>query len=802
MLRTYLKIAWRNLIKNKTFSFINIFGLTVGLTSFLLIALYVFDELTFDKFHKNASRLYRVVESRTTIEGKQTKNAGSAYQISESGKSKIPGVTDAVRLLTLRRANISTFENANIFYEDFSIANSAFLTAFDFKLLQGDRRTALTMPYSVVVTEETAQKLFGTTDVMGKTLRADTDSVPFKITGVLKNFPVNSHLSLNLCFSESSMTHPDFKQFVNTDWNSNAFLTYLLLNEKTDSRLIESKITGLVKSNQRSDITDKRNFILQPLTDIHFYSGDIQQSGSQGNITYVYVFSIIGFFVLLIACINYMNLTTARFANRAKEIAVRKVAGASRKSLTAQFLSEAFLVSVIALLLALISVKLLLPSFNSFTEKQLVLGTDTDYRIWLGVTFSIVIVGLLSGIYPAIFQSGLKPLALLKNKLNVGKGNLSMRRSLVVFQFSLSIIMIVATTVVYLQMQYVNKKDMGFNKEQLLVVDINSGKVRRSAETIKTEFTKIPEVMNVSVSSRVPGEWKSIPRIKVRTEKLISNEGIDMYFMGVDEPFLKTYQVDLLKGRNFAAGSLSDSSAVILNETAAKQLGITEPLEQIIEIPQDDVFRARVIGIARDFNFQSLREPIAPMVIGFQKNPVHNIDYFTARVATDNVSETLTKMESVIHSVDQSHLFEYHFLDKQWDLFYREDKIREIIFLIVAMLTILIACLGLFGLTTYAAAQRIKEIGIRKVLGASVGSIVSMLSKDFLKLVLIAALLAFPIAWWAMNNWLQEFAYHTRISWWIFILAGGVAVLIALITISFQAIKAAIRNPVRSLRTE
>ncbi|HET9279441.1 MAG TPA: FtsX-like permease family protein [Flavitalea sp.] len=802
MLRSYLKIAWRNLIKNKTFSFINIFGLTVGLTSFLLIALYVFDELTFDKFHRNASRLYRVVESRTTMEGKQTKNTGSAYQISESGKSKIPGITDAVRLLTLRRANISTFENANIFYEDFSIANSAFLTAFDFKLLQGDRRTALTMPHSVVVTEETAQKLFGTTDVMGKTLRADTDSVPCKITGVLKNFPANSHLSLNLCFSESSMTHPDFKQFVNTDWNSNAFLTYLLLNEKTDSRLIESKINGLVKSNQRSDITDKRNFILQPLTDIHFYSGDIQQSGSQGNITYVYVFSIIGFFVLLIACINYMNLTTARFANRAKEIAVRKVAGASRKSLTAQFLAEAFLVSVIALLLALIAVKLLLPSFNSFTEKQLVLGTDTDYRIWLGVTFSIVIVGLLSGIYPAIFQSGLKPLALLKNKLNVGKGNLSMRRSLVVFQFSLSIIMIVATIVVYLQMQYVNKKDMGFNKEQLLVVDINSGKVRRSAETIKTEFAKIPEVMNVSVSSRVPGEWKSIPRIKVRTEKLISNEGIDMYFMGVDEPFLKTYQVDLLKGRNFAAGSLSDSSAVILNETAAKQLGITEPLEQIIEIPQDEVFRARVIGIARDFNFQSLREPIAPMVIGFQKNPVHNIDYFTARVATANVSETLNKMESVIHSVDQSHLFEYHFLDKQWDLFYREDKIRETIFLIVAMLTILIACLGLFGLTTYAAAQRIKEIGIRKVLGASVGSIVSMLSKDFLKLVLIAALLAFPIAWWAMNNWLQEFAYHIRISWWIFILAGGVAVLIALITISFQAIKAAIRNPVRSLRTE
>ena len=803
MLRNYFKIAWRNLMKNKTFSFINVLGLTIGLTSFLLIALYVFDELTFDKFHKNADRIYRVVESRTTAEGKHTKTAATAYQVSERSKAVIPGITNVVRLLTLRRANISTLENANVFYEDFCITNSGFLTAFDFVLLQGDRRTALTKPHSVVVTEETAKKLFGTTDVMGKALRADTDSIPYQITGVLKNFPANSHLSFNLCFSESSMSHPDYKQFINSDWNSNAFFTYLVLNEKTDSRNIESKINELVQSNQRSDITDKRSFILQPLRDIHFYSADIQQSGSQGNITYVYVFSIIGFFVLLIACINYMNLTTARFANRTKEIAVRKVAGASRKSLVAQFLSEAFLVSFIALLLALIAVKLLLPSFNLFTGKQLALGYDSDTRIWMGIAFAVVVVGLLSGIYPALFQSRLRPLALLKNKLNIGKGNLSMRRSLVVFQFSLSIIMIVATIVVYLQMQYVNKKDMGFNKEQLLVVDINSGKVRRSAEAIKTEFSKLSRVLDVSVSSRVPGEWKTIPRIRVKTETLMSNEGVDMYFVGADDRFLKTYQIDLVKGRNFSAGSLADSSAVIINETAAKQLGITEPSEQIVEIPQEDaVFSARVIGIAKDFNFQSLREPIAPMVIGFQQNPVHSIDYFTARVATDNVSETLAQMESVIHGIDQNHLFEYHFLDKQWDLFYREDKIRETIFLIVAMLTIVIACLGLFGLATYAAEQRIKEIGIRKVLGATVGDIVSMLSKDFLKLIMIAAVIAFPIAWWVMHNWLQDFAYHINISWWVFVLAGGVAVSIALLTISFQAIKAAISNPVKSLRTE
>jgi putative ABC transport system permease protein len=804
MIKNYLKIAWRNLMKNKIYSFINIFGLTIGLTSFLLIALYVFDELTFDRFHKNADSIYRVIELKTTPEGKETKTASVPYQLSEKAKSDFPEIKNAARITPLGRANISNPENTNVFYEDFWIANAGFLTTFDFVLLQGNRNTALSDPHSVIVTEETAKKLFGITDVLGKTIKTDRDSLPFRITGVLKNFPVNSHLSFNLCFSESSITNTGFKEFISTDWNSNAFPTYLVLNDKADPRRVENSINRVVSANQKKDLLDKRRFELQALKDIHFYSNDIRGSfGRNGNITYIYVFSIVAFFVLLIACINYMNLTTARFANRAKEIAVRKVAGASRKSLTAQFLSEAFLITLIALIVALTLVKLLLPSFNSFTEKQLTIGTETDYRIWLGMIGIIIFVGLLSGIYPALFQSGLKPLSLLKSKINVGKNNLSLRRSLVVSQFALSIIMIVATIVVYLQMQYVNKKDMGFNKDQMLVVDINSGKVRRDAETIKTEFAKIRQVKEVSVSSRVPGEWKDIPRIKVKSANLLTVEGNDMYFIGADNNFLNTYQITLAKGRNFSKASPADSAAVLINEMAAKQLGITEPLEQMIQIPQDDEpFSARVIGIVKDFNFQSLREPVAPLVIGFQKNPVHSIDYFTAKVTISDVDLLLKQMEGVIHSIDQNHLFEYHFLDKQWNLFYREDKIRETIFLIVAMLTIVIACLGLFGLATYAAEQRIKEIGIRKVLGASVSSIVSMLSRDFLKLVLIAAVVAFPVAWWAMNNWLQDFAFHIDISWWVFVIAGSVAVLIALITISFQAIGAAIANPVKSLRSE
>ena len=790
-------------MKNKIYSFINIFGLTIGLTSFILIALYVFDELTFDRFHTKSQNIYRVIESKTTSEGKKTIRAGAAYQLSEKAKSDFPEIKDVARITALGRSNILTLENSNVFYEDFYIANPGFLTMFDFKILQGDRSSALTAPNSVIVTEETAIKLFGRTDVIGKSIKSDRDSLPFNITAVLKNFPLNSHLSFNLCFSESSMRGAGFKDFIISDWNSNAFTTYLRTADNIAKGNVEAKINQVVAAYQKQDLTDKRRFSLQPITDIHFYSNEIEGNpGGGGNISYIYVFTIIGIFVLLIACINYMNLTTARFANRAKEIAVRKVAGASRENLTTQFLSEAFLVSVVALVFAIILVQLLLPSFNSFTEKQLALGRGTDYKIWLGIILVIVFVALVSGIYPALFQSGLKPLSLLKSKANLGKGNLSLRRSLVVFQFSLSIIMIVATIVVYMQMKYVDQKDMGFNKEQLLVVDINSGKVRRSAETIKTEFQKISQVKAVTVSSRVPGEWKDIPKIKVKYQNIASVDGTDMYFIGADNLFLSTYQIALLKGRNFERGSIGDSSSVLINETAAKQLGIKEPSEQLIEIPQDEPFMARIVGIVKDFNFQTLREPVAPMVIGYEKNPVQSIDYFTARIAPNNAEETLKQLESVIHNIDQNHLFEYHFLDKQWNLFYREDKIRQTIFLIVSILTIFIACLGLFGLATYAAEQRIKEIGIRKVLGASVTSIVSLLSIDFLKLILIAAILAFPIAWWAMNNWLQDFAYHINISWWIFVIAGSVALIIALVTISFQAIRSAISNPVKSLRSE
>ena len=636
--------------------------------------------------------------------------------------------------------------------------------------------------------------------------------MPYTITGILQNFPSNSHISFNLLFSESSISGQRYKDFIASDWSSNNYTTYLMLDKEANAEKATQKLNQLIAANSSSNSKTKSSFSLQPLTAIHFHSAGIEGTPAErkGNLSYIYVFSIVALFVLLIACINYMNLTTARFANRGKEIAVRKVTGALRSNLVGQFLSEALLMAVIALILSLGIAKLLLPAFNAFTQKQLDLGLATDPRIWVGIFATVLIVGLFAGAYPALFQSRLKPLLLLKNKIQQSKGQLSLRKGLVVFQFFLSIIMIVSTIVVFMQMKYVDTADMGFNKEQLLVVDINSGAVRRGAETIKTEYAKVPAVRSVSVTSRVPGEWKIIPKVKAKMQGSSGVEN-DMFFMTADDQFLKTFEISLINGRNFST-SPADSSAVMINETAAKMLGIKEPSEQLIEIPSIDFngnvsnlgqpFRARVVGITTDFNFRSLREKVAPLILAYRNNPVHNIDYFTVRLTTGNVEQTLKQLEGILHKVDANHLFEYNFLDKQWDNFYRDDQKRQIIFLVIAALTILIACLGLFGLATYAAEQRIREIGIRKVLGASVSGIVTMLSKDFVKLVLVASVLAIPVAWWLMNSWLSDFAYRTKIYWWVFVLAGALALFVALFTVGLKAVKAAIANPVKSLRTE
>jgi putative ABC transport system permease protein len=576
-------------------------------------------------------------------------------------------------------------------------------------------------------------------------------------------------------------------------------------------------MTKLVNDNFKAPAGTSFSFNLQPLKEVHLKSDNIIDGARNSNVDaipkgsafYIRLFSFIGLFVLLIAGINYMNLTTARASNRLKEIGVRKTIGAHRSDLIRQFLLESLLVTLISFVLSLGLVNLLLPAFNAFTGKQLSLGLSADYRIWVLAIVFAAGIGFLSGSYPALMLSRFRPVLLLKGLKLQNRMDLSLRKSLVIFQFTISVVMIIGTIVLYLQVRYLNNTSLGFNKDLLAVIDVNTGKARSEFQAIKSEMEKVSSVKAVSVTSRVPGEWKSFVTIKI---KKMGNtaDPLVAYMFGADKDFMRTYEIQLLKGRNF--DTRADSNCIIINEVAARMLGITEATEELIDIPAvtdgssfqtlNIPFKPRVIGIVKDFHFQSLREKIEPLVLAYNQNPIHVIDYYSVKIAPTNIQGTLDKLKTIMVSHDKSEPFEYHFLDDQLALFYVEDARRQTLLIWVALATIFIACLGLFGLATYAAEQRVKEMGIRKVLGASVFSLTSLLSKDFLKLVLIANGIAFPTAWWATNKWLQEYAYHVDVEWWVFVVAGSSAIIIALVTVCYQAIKAAIANPVKSLRAE
>lgn len=822
MFKNYLKTALRSLLRNKLYTTLNVAGLTFGMSCFLLIGLYLFDELTFDQQHKNANSIYRVVEHKT-VNGESTTIAAAGYKLAEESK-KLVGVKNTTRMIRTGRANIVNPENPeNFFQETVTQADEHFLEIFDFPLTAGDRKTALATPNSILITEDLALRLFNKTDVVGKNLQFSFLESPLKITGILKNHPRNSSFDFNSLISEATFKNTDYyRSLAANDWLSENFSVYALLNSKADPKAVANEMTNLVRHNFTAPAGTSYSFNLQALKNMHLGSEGIVDGARNSNVdaissgskTYIRIFSFVAIFFLLIAGINYMNLTTARASSRLKEIGIRKTIGAFQGNLIRQFLFESLLVAFIAFLLSVAVVNLLLPAFNRFTNKDLSLGLSTDHRIWLySIAFALV-TGLLSGSYPALMLSRFKPVLLLKGLKLQNKNELSLRKGLVIFQFTISVIMIIGTIVLFLQVHYLNHTNLGFNKDLLVVIDVNTRKARSNFEAVKNEMSKIPSVKNVSVTSRVPGEWKSISTVRVRN--MGSGDDLKMaYLFGADKDFLKTYEIKLLKGRNF--DTPADSSAIILNETAAKMLNISEGADQTVEIPETSrngdgtftplndeniPFKPRVIGIVKDFHFQTLRNKIEPLVLAYNNNPVFVIDYYSARISASNIKGTLDKLKDVMVKNDKNDPFEYHFLNDQLALFYIEDGRRQTILILAALATIFIACLGLFGLATYSAEQRIKEIGVRKVLGATVLNLASLLSKDFLRLVLIANGVAFPVAWWATNKWLQEYAYHVNIQWWVFAIAGISACGIALATVSYQAIKAAMSNPVKSLRTE
>jgi putative ABC transport system permease protein len=822
MIKNFLKTAVRSLLRNKLYAILNIAGLTFGISCFLVVGLYLFDELTFDTQHKNAHRIYRVVEHKT-VNSESTVIAAAGYKLAEESKKTIPGVENTARVQRSGRANILSPENPeNFFQETVTVADESFMKIFDFNVIAGNRATALVEPNSMVITEDLAKRLFNKTDVLGKTVQFSFIEAPLKITAVLKDQPRNSSFNFGSILSEATfLSDTGYKRYLSVDWLSNNFSTYVLLKPGADPQSIASQLSKLVHDNFRAPAGTDFSFSLQPLTDIHLKSENIVDGARnsnvdaipQGSMTYIRIFSFIALFILLIAGINYMNLTTARASGRLKEIGVRKTIGALQNNLIRQFLFESLLVTGIAFILSIGVVNLVLPAFNQFTNKQLSLGISTDYRIWVYAISFAIITGFLSGSYPALMLSRFKPVLLLRGVKFRNKGELSLRKGLVVFQFTISVVMIIGTIVLFLQVRFMNNANLGFNKDLLVIVDVNTAAARRNFEAVKTEMARIPAVKNVSVTSRVPGEWKQIAAVKIKTQGS-PDEAKFAYMIGADKDFLPTYEIKLTQGRNF--DTPADSMGIILNETAATMLGIKEATGQIVEIPArsgngdgnftplpgNTIFQPRVLGIVKDFHFQSLRDKIQPLVLCYNKNPIQVIDYYSARIDAANIKGTLEKLKEVMVKNDKDDPFEYHFLDDQLALFYIEDGRRQAILIWAALAAIFIACLGLFGLATYSAEQRIKEIGVRKVLGATVFNMVSLLSKDFLKLVLIANGIAFPVAWWATNKWLQQYAYHIDLQWWIFVIAGAAACLIALITVSYQAIRSALSNPVKSLRTE
>lgn len=742
--------------------------------------------------------------------------------VAEEAPRAFPEVEMATRMQRSGRRSLIDPENPVHVQETITIADEFFLQVFDFPLLEGDRRTALKEPNSIIITEDLAMRIFGRSDVINRNVQFDHMQTPLKITGVLKNHPQNSSFTFSSVMSMSTQLADDgFRTEAERDWASTSFSVYVLLRPDTDLDFVSAGLTRLVLANASLEPGTVISHSLQPLKDIHLKSAGIVDGARnsnvdsipQGNPVYVTVFAFTGIFVLLIAGINYTNLTTARASSRLKEIGVRKAIGAVSSNLIKQFLVESLITTVVAFIAAVIIVSLLLPAFNDFVHKRFELFTSVGLRFWAAAVGLIIGIGLLSGGYAAILLSRFNPVSLLKGLKIKSSGGFSVRKALVVLQFTISTVMIIGTIVLFMQVRFLNNAELGFNKDLMVVIDVNVQKARSNFEWVKNEMSKVGAVKDVSVTSRVPGEWKTIPRIKIKREGS-AGELQTAYTIAADKAFTSTYGIELLKGRNFQ--NENDTSAILINEAAAKVLGITDISEDVVDIPQvarnnfftpiydnaNESFKPRVVGIVKDFHFQSLRSRIEPLIITYHNNPIFPIDYYSVKIEPHNIQATLEKLKSIMVQNDESEPFEYHFLDDQLALFYMEDERSQTILGWLAVASVVIACLGLFGLATYSAEQRLKEIGMRKVLGASFVSILALLSKDFVKLVFIACCLAFPVAWAGATWWLEEYAYHIDMEWWIFALGGVIATGIALLTVSYQAVKAAVVNPVEILKSE
>lgn len=805
MIRNYLKIAWRNLTKYKFISFINLFGLTVGIACCLLILAYILNELSYDRY-RNAANIYRVERTFLNPEEK-TVNLELSAVAPPYGPLLVNDFKEIRQMAQVLSNGSTAFR-----YEDkmFNEKNSVWgdknlLELFDVKTLKGNPAKALQEPFTAMLTEDIAKKYFGNDEPMNKVLRVN-NQFDVKVTGIIKPFPTNSHFHPEVLLSFSTLMDSAVygrQNFVN-NWGNNAFYTYLLLPEGYDPKKLEAQLPAfqnrhMTEEGGKFKPSDYSIMSLRNVSDIHLYSHKDDEAEENGDIKRVYVFSAIAFFILLIACINYMNLSTARSVLRGKEIGIRKVVGARRKELISQFLSESVLVCWIATLLAFAITWMVLPMLGRLSGQNISIDILLSWKIVLPLLLVPFVVGTLSGIYPAMFLSSFQPIRVLKGVIKAGRANLSFRQVLVVLQFSISIILIICTAVVFQQLRYMQSKALGFNKDHIITMSYNRG-LSDKFESFRTTLLSNSNIRSVARSSRIPtGRLLDAQGTSINKGDSLTPTQADIKFIRADEDYLPTYGVKMVAGRNFSRDFGTDTSSFLLNESAASILGL-KPAEAVGKQMEYGGRRGLVAGVFSDFHFESMHQRILPLVMLIPQNP-NNYGRLSIKVS-GNVPAAISHLEATWKKFLPEIPFEYSFLDERFDNLYRSEQRQESIFTIFAFIAIFVACLGLFGLSAFAISQRVKEIGIRKVLGASVSSIVGLLSRDFLLLVAVAAVIAFPVAWFAMDKWLRDFAYRISISWWIFLLAGIVAALVAFFTIGFQARKAATSNPVRNLRNE
>ncbi len=781
MITNYYKIAYRNFFKNKGYSFINIFGLSIGMACTLLILLWVQYQLSYDRFYPDADRLYRVTDSEKYASGEETLFSMNPPSLAPYLVSEYSDIINSARLRNVKNLVIQygnkRFDENNIMFVD-----PSFLKMFSLSFVSGNSSNALSGVSSIVLTEKTAEKYFGNNNPVGKTLRVN-NQYDFIVTGIIKNIPANSHLKIDFLLPFKAIKN--FGYTIN-GWNSFAHTTYVLLAKGADYREVSKKIRNTIIQNDKNDpIT----ISLQPVPDIHLYSSNIWGIGGTGDITQVYTFSIIAFLILLLACINFMNLSTARAGKRAKEIGIRKVIGAKRKEIIFQFFLESITYSFVSLIISIILILDLLPLVNSISGSELTFKFQNDAEILFLILGVTVFTGIISGIYPALFLSAFKPVKVLKGRFNFGLSNKNFRKLLVTFQFVLTIILITGTVVISRQLHFLENKNLGYNKEHVLCIKLQ-GDLNQKISVIKNELQKDRQVISISGVSYPPAGILSSTDVS-DWEGRNTNSKFLIYRLSADYDFAKTMQIKMAKGRYFSLKT-DTADGCIINQAAVKAMDMKSPVGK-------KILGLKIIGIMKDFNFSSLHSKIEPLIIYFDPAEIKQL---LVRIKPGNLNKTINSLEGTWNNIAPEFPFEYSFLNEQINKLYNSDQKAGKLINIFSILALFIACLGMFGLASFTAEQRTKEVGIRKVLGAKVSGIIILLAKEFTKYVLLANLFAWPIAYFVLNKWLQDFAYRINISLWILVLAGGITFLTALFTVSFQAIKAATANPVKSLRYE